>query len=115
MNKFIELISNTTDATLKRRATTIATSAQIEQENLINTLKAKKVELDLKVATLTDLAPESTDSLRPGGKDWDAKEWVKELQAAKQEQYFLDIQLQIAESTHKEFFTDTEAKKNATK
>lgn len=106
MNKFTKLISDNGSNTLARRAGSIATAAQIAQQNIVNQLKQKKCELELKVANLTDLAPESTDSLRPGDKDWDAKEWAIELQETKQELYDLNIQLTIAEETYKEYFED---------
>lgn len=106
MNKFTRLISDNNSSTLTRRAGSIATAAQIAQQNIVNQLKQRKCELELKVANLTDLAPESTDSLRPGDKDWDAKKWAIELQETKQELYDLNVQLTIAEETYKEYFED---------
>lgn len=106
MNKFTKLISDNNSSTLTRRAGSIATAAQIAQQNIVNQLKQRKCELELKVANLTDLAPESTDSLRPGDKDWDAKKWAIELQETNQELYDLNIQLTIAENTYKEYFED---------
>lgn len=106
MNKFTRLISDNNSSTLTRRAGSIATAAQIAQQNIVNQLKQRRCELELKVANLTDLAPESTDSLRPGDKDWDAKKWAIELQETKQELYDLNVQLTIAEETYKEYFED---------
>lgn len=106
MNKFTRLISDNNSSTLTRRASSIATAAQIAQQNIVNQLKQRKCELELKIANLTDLAPESTDSLRPGDKDWDAKKWAIELQETKQELYDLNVQLDIAEETYKEYFED---------
>lgn len=106
MNKFTRLISDNNSSTLTRRAGSIAMAAQIAQQNIVNQLKQRKCELELKIANLTDLAPESTDSLRPGDKDWDAKKWAIELQETKQELYDLNIQITIAEETYKEYFED---------
>lgn len=106
MNKFEELISNNGSGTLARRSKSIATSAQIAQQNLVNKLKEAKCELELKITSLTDLAPESSDSLRPGSKDWDAKDWVIQLQEAKQDLYNVEIQLKLAEDTYKEYFEE---------
>ena len=106
MNKFTELIANNGNETLKRRAKTIAQTAEIAQQNLVNSLKTKSSELELKIANLTDLAPDSTDSLRPGTKDWSPIDWANQLQEAKQEKYFVDIQLKIAEETYAEFFNE---------
>lgn len=106
MKKFQELISDNTNASLKRRAAQIATSAEIAQQNLVNQFKQEKTNIELRIAALTDLAPDSTDSLRPGSKDWDAEKWVKDLQAARQELYQVSIQLEIAEKTFNEYFTE---------
>ena len=61
--------------------------------------------MELKIANLTDLAPETTDSLRPGSKDWDPAIWAKSLQEAKQKLYSTDIQLKLAQETYDEYFT----------
>ena len=106
MKKFQELISDNTSASLKRRAAQISTSAEIAQQNLVNALKQEKTNIELKIAGLTDLAPDSTDSLRPGSKDWDAVLWVKNLQTAKQELYQVEIQLKLAQETFDEYFTE---------
>lgn len=110
MNKFTKLISDNSSSTLARRASSISTAAQVAQQNIINRLVQEKCGLELKVANLTDFAPESSDSLRPGDKNWDAKKWAIELQETKQALYDLDIQLKIAEETYKEYFEDGEEK-----
>jgi hypothetical protein len=106
MKKFQELISDNTSASLKRRAAQIATSAEIAQQNLVNALKQEKTNIELRIAALTDLAPDSTESLRPGSKDWDAVEWVKNLQNAKQDLYQIDLQLKLAQETFDEYFSE---------
>ncbi len=106
MNKFTELISNNSSSTLARRAGSISTAAEIAQQNIVNQLKQKKSEIELQIINLTDLAPESSDSLRPGDKNWDAKEWAVQLQEAKQTLYNINIQLKLAEETYDEYFTE---------
>ena len=108
MKEFQRLISDNTNASLKRRAAQLATSAEIAQQNLVNALKQERTNIELRIASLTDLAPDSTDSLRVGSKDWDAVKWVKDLQKAKQELYNINIQLKLAEETFNEYFVDEE-------
>lgn len=91
---------------LKKRATMVATNLEIEQTNWVNNLKQEKMKLEMKIQDLTDFAPDSTDSLRPASKNFDAKQWVKELNEAKIELYELNIALEIAEEVTKEYFTD---------
>lgn len=109
MNKFKQLISSNGSDVLKRRADQIVSAAEIAQQNLVNMYKQKKTELELKIADLTDLAPESSDSLRPGAKDWDAQQWAVNLQAAKTELYSIEINLKIAQETYEEYFQDNDA------
>lgn len=106
MNKFIQLISEGADKTLQRRAEAVATAAEIAQQSLVNKLKLEKSNLELKITNLTDLAPDSKDSLRPCDSKWNANTWVTDLQKAKQDLYNVTIQLKIAEDTYKEYFSE---------
>ena len=108
MKKFIKLINSNGNEVLNRRAESIASDAEIAQQNLVNTYKQMINQLTRKIADLTDLAPDTVDSLRPGGKDWSAQRWATELQNAKQELYTAQISLRLAEETYNEYFTDTD-------
>ena len=105
-NKFIKLISDNGNSTLIRRAETISTAAEVAQLNIVNQLKQEKSRLEMQIINLTDFAPETTDSLRPGDKNWDAAKWAKELQETKEQLYDINIQLKIAEDTYNEFFKE---------
>jgi len=109
MNKFTKLISNNGDSTLQRRAQSVATSAEIAQQSLVNKLRLEKSNLELKIMNLTDLAPDSKDSLRPCDAGWNANTWATELQRAKQDLYNVNIQLKIAEETFNEYFKESDA------
>lgn len=103
-NKFAQLISNNGDNVLKRRADNLASTAEIAQQTLINELKNKKANLELRLSDLTDLAPTNKMDLTPNSENWDPNKWVSEVQNIKQELYQLKIQLQLAEETYDEFF-----------
>jgi hypothetical protein len=60
----------------------------------------------LKITNLTDLAPDSKDSLRPCDANWNANNWVTDLQRAKQDLYNVTIQLDIAQKTYDEYFKE---------
>lgn len=106
MNKFTELISNNGEGTLVKRAKILAESAELAQNSLINKLKSTKAELELELDKLTDLAPETTDSLRPGSKNWNPEQWVKRMQEINEDLYNLEIQILLAEKTYKDYFTE---------
>ena len=104
LNKFTQTISDNGDNVLKRRAGNLATTAEIAQQTLINDLKNKKANLELQLATLTDLAPNNKLDLTPSSENWDPNKWVTEVQNIKQQLYNLGIQLQLAQATYDEFF-----------
>lgn len=106
MNKFQKLIADNSSATLQRRSGALATQAEIAQQTIVNTLKNQVSELKLKVVNLTDFAPETTDSLKVGDKDWNPSKWATDLQKTKWELYLAEKQLEIAEATYKEYFTE---------
>lgn len=110
MNKFMSILSDNTSEALKRRADLISQNAEIAQTNLINKLKQDKLELENKVISLTDMSPQTTDSLTPNSGNFDAKTWVIEMQKTKQELHNINIQIKLAQETFDEFFTEKEEK-----
>lgn len=103
--KFASLISNG-NTTLARRAGIIETQARIAQQAVIDSLKKEKSNLEIKIMNMTDFAPESTDSLRPGSINFDADTWASELQAAKMDLWKHDLAISEAEKTYDEFFKE---------
>ena len=106
MNRFIKNISNTGNSTLIRRASAISQASQIAYQNIVNSLKAQKSQLELKKADLIDLAPDSTDSLRPGTKDFDAQKWAEEIQSVSEELWQIEQSLEIAEENYNYLFVE---------
>jgi hypothetical protein len=114
MGKFLDRMSQNDSKALVARARQIDTQARIAQEDIIAKLKNEKAKLELKLQDLTDFAPETTQSLRPGVANWDPTKWAKELHATKVALYENSVELQIAQSTMKEFFGDEEASEEVT-
>lgn len=108
MGKFLEMMSQNDSKTLQARAAVINTQAELHQKNLINALKQKKAEVELKIQSLTDFAPDTTQSLRPGTANWNPKQWVTELQNAKVTLAEIELQLKIAQDTWEDFFGDAD-------
>lgn len=61
---------------LDARAANIAIMTKIEATASLNAYKAEVLRIKTAIANHEDLAINSTTSLRPGGKDFDPKEWV---------------------------------------
>lgn len=106
MGKFLEMMGQNDSKTLQARAAAIDQQAKIAQQNIINVLKQEKSQHELEIISLTDFAPESTQSLRPGTANWNPKRWATDLQNAKVALYETEVQLKIAIDTYKEFFGD---------
>ena len=115
MNRFEEIVGNNSNAVLARRATHLAYTAKLSQESLMNTLKTKKAELEGRIINLTDLAPTSKDSLAPGVVDFNAKNWVEELQNLKLQLYDLEVSIKLANETYSEYFVDKKVLAKSTK
>jgi hypothetical protein len=104
MGKFLRKMTQTGDGTLMARAMQIDTQAAIEMDNIIAELKSEKAQLQLNLEDLTDFAPETTQSLRPGVANWNPKTWARNIVNIKTKLYENAIRLQIAEQTKAEFF-----------
>ena len=107
MNKFEKLISDNSNSTLKRRAGIISNEAKMAQEDIVATIKRAINQEELKLMSLTDFAPSHTTSLQPDNfEQGGATEWAQELQKCKENIYNLNIKLQLANDTYKEYFAE---------
>lgn len=102
-NKFIRSIAGNVEGIKLARVTVLSTQAALAQDDLISGLKRQLASLDLQLTQLTDLAPESADSLRPGN-GFDPVGWVKGVQALKVAKDKLAKELALAEETQAEWF-----------
>ena len=106
MGKFLQMMSQNDSKALVARASQINVQAKIAQQNIVQNLKNEIAEVEIEIQNLTDFAPDTTQSLRPGVKGWNPTKWAADLQEAKTRLYELNIELKIAETTEKEFFGD---------
>ena len=114
MGKFLDRMSQNDSKALAARARQIDTQAKIAQEAIVAKLKNEKARLELKLQDLTDFAPETTQSLRPGVANWNPEKWAKELHEVKLNLYENSVELEIAESTMKEFFGEVDGEDGIT-
>jgi hypothetical protein len=106
MSKFVNMLSADSNATLGNRAKNLADSAVLEVESFIGNLRKEKLQLNTKLNDLTDLAPENTYDLRPGGKDFDAGRWVAELHRVRMDLALKEVQLAEAQAIYDEWFAE---------
>ena len=112
MNKFAQILTKTHKGILESRATNLAAQAQLEQEALVSAKKRRYLQLDQDFNSLTDLSPDSTTSLKPGGtgKDFNAAVWVEKLHNLQVERLEAKIELEVAENTYATWFGEKEVK-----
>jgi hypothetical protein len=104
VSKFERTI-DASDKTIKgQRASILAKSSRRAAENKVRSLEDKVDTLESTILNLTDLAPDTTYSLRPGGKDFDAEGWFEKLYTAELELELANIQLAVASRLLKEWF-----------
>lgn len=108
MTKFIKTIVGDAQGVKAQRAAVLATQAKLAQEELISNLKRRLSANDLQLAQLVDLAPDTTDSLRPGN-GFEPASWVKAVHALKVEAGEIKDELAIAEETYFEWFAEVPA------
>lgn len=106
MGKFLKQMTANSDATLRTRASLIDTQARVEVENIIAKLTSEESQLRMRLADLTDFAPESTQSLRPGVANWDPKRWAQEMVNVNVALYENSVQMQIVKAIQAEYFGD---------
>jgi hypothetical protein len=104
MSKFAKMIASSNDSIKEQRAEMLAEEAVLEVDQLVNGLKKERNKLRNEITKLTDLAPDNSYSLRPGGKDFDAAQWVSKLHQAKLDLKLKEIELTEAESIKTEWF-----------
>ena len=106
MNKFQANITKSNKSIKETRAKRIADQAKMAQETLVRELIMEKMGLEAKLEDLEDLSPDSAMSLNPIKGEFKAELWVKDLQNTKVLLLNKSIELNIADKTTKEYFSD---------
>ena len=109
MSKFAKTLSASDSSIKAARAQMLADTTVLEVDSLISNLKREVNQLKNKIVQLTDLAPDNTYSLRPGGKDYDPVKWVSQLHQCKLDLKLKEIELTEAEAIKSEWFDDEKA------
>lgn len=109
MNKFAQTLSSSDKSIKQARAQMLSDTTVLEVEAKVSNLKREVNTLKNKITSLTDLAPDNTYSLRPGGKDYNPVKWVDELHQTKIDLRLKVIELEVAEEIYTEWFTETKA------
>lgn len=106
MNKFQNLIGGSTDSVKSNRTTLLAKSTMNAANQNINKIENQINEVEMDIERITDVAPENTYDLRPGGKNFSPNKWVSDITVFKLKLYKLYIELEIAKNIRDEWFSE---------
>lgn len=106
MNKMEKILSESGNSLLKKRAAHVASMVKMEQDSLTNDLYKEVMNLEQRLAEVTDLSITSRDSLVVGPDGFNAEEFCKEVQNIKVKLRNKRIEYEIARNTKDELFTE---------
>lgn len=108
-SKFSKMLTSTEAGIKTKRASILESSTLNSFTTKINGIKDEISQKELAVEQLTDIAPENTYDLKPGGKNFSPKNWVNELTDLKIELYKLNIRLEIIMEAKNEWFGEDDS------
>jgi len=106
MSKFANKLSASNKDIREDRAEMLSQEVALEVSTLVTKLEKEKLQLRNKISRLTDLAPDSKDSLRPTSNDFCPATWVSELHKTNLDLKLKTIELDIAKDINKEWFSE---------
>ena len=106
MSKFSKKLASSNKDIMADRADMLGEEVALEVSTFVGGLKKEVLNLKNKINRLTDLSPNSKDSLRPGGDNFDSVQWVKELHEASLDLKLKEVELEIAVGIQTEWFSD---------
>ena len=102
-SKFGAMITASDKSIKQARAVIIVKAGKRAAENKVRSIEDEVDSLETTILNLTDLAPDTTFSLKPG-KDFDAESWVNKLHEATLDLELKKIELAAAEAIVTEWF-----------
>ncbi len=102
--KFQQILAASGQDLLDRRSQLIFTGTNDAMQDHITALRRKKNAVELEILNLTDLSVKTRDSLRPGNKDFNPAEWIKQMCELRAEIELINDDLFIAEEIQTEYF-----------
>lgn len=102
--KFQQILAASGQDLLDRRSQLIFNGTNAAMQDHITTLSRKRDAIELEILNLTDLSVKTRDSLRPGNKDFNPAEWIKQMCDLRAEIELINDDLFIAEQIQQEYF-----------
>lgn len=112
MEKFKQVLNLANKEIKSNRASLIYEDAKDAMEDAVREKQKAKREIEKQILSLSDIHPESKLSLLVGKPNFNAKEWVQQMQALKLQLTMADVELTIAQGLQNDWFADQPVKEN---
>ena len=109
VTKFQKIVASTGKDVLDQRARIVFNATRAAMQDHVTNLERRRDAIELELLNLTDLSVETTDSLRPGSKNFKADQWVGAMCELKKEQADNEEALSYALQVQEEYFEEVEA------
>ena len=106
MSRFISQIAASNGDIKQTRAKGLAASAELEATTLVQNLTREVLRLEAKIEDLSDLAPDTTHSLKLGGDNFNPAQWVKDMHETEMELMLKNVELTSAKKLYAKWFVD---------
>lgn len=103
-SKFAAQVSRNNKSVREARANALSGFVKFEFEAKINEIKKRKFTIQAHLDKVTDLGPNSTQSLRPTEESFSASQWVTQVVQTNQALKDIDLELEVAEAAYAEWF-----------
>lgn len=89
---------------MEERASLVAQSAQNAHETKLSIKRQNVTDIKMKLDKLNDIGPKDRMSLQPAGPDFNASEWVDEVQSLSEELIQAEFEFEVCEKNYKKYF-----------
>lgn len=101
MNNFTKNLNASCSEMRSKRANVIASQTEMAYQNIVNSLRSQKNQIELDIDSMSNMMVEDTKNFNP-------QEWCEKLQTLSEELHNVKTALKIAEKNFKYFFEDEE-------
>ena len=102
--KFKELLESSNEQVIKRRAKIVNEQAEREMRKIVDNLKEKLSDIEMKLLDQSDVSPDSTLSTEVVKKNFNPKTIFLKIHELKVEKTTVEVELEIAKETYAEWF-----------
>lgn len=104
MNKFAQILTQSSKEIRGQRAAILNSDAKDAADEIVRALAKRKREFESKLLNLEDINRDSDFSLKVVKGDFNPGTWFKDMQLLKVQIANISIELEIAENSYKEWF-----------